>query len=493
MLYNKYRPKDFKGLKGQEHLQEVFLSAFKYRESFPHSLLFVGERGTGKTTSARIWARLVNCENPSENGPCGCCRYCREIEEGNMDIIEFDAASNRSVDNIRALKERLQVVSTIPNRVLIIDEVHMLSNEAFNALLLTLEEPPEKTFFILCTTEVHKVPATIISRCARFIFRPMDLVTISSHLAYVCEQEKLPYELDALNLIAQNAKGSMRDALSILEQLSVMDLTEENVRTALGHLPEELLLSMALAILTNDMKSCFDVLGQVESLGTSATFIDSMISLLVDYAAIKSGAEISNSAEYICNLKKLPDCNCKLIFDAVRKLSQVRNAGADMVSVKAAILNIISSSVETDNQSLMITSIEDLYDRVIELEEKMEVVNKNHNTVIDSSDDNCIIAESEPIKEKNGFVPDNISTPFNENMPFEAEPKKDDVSVSKTENSAFSLKSERVGSMSAKGIHFFDKSNIKKETENQGCESKSQTPKNPNSFIEDMMKRMYGI
>lgn len=526
MLYNKYRPSNFKEMVGQEHLQELFANAFKHRESFSHSLLFVGERGTGKTTSARIWAKMVNCENPSEIGPCGHCRYCKEIEEGNIDIIEFDAASNRGVDAIKALKEKVQLVSTIPNRVFIIDEVHMLSKEAFNALLLTLEEPPQNTLFILCTTELHKVPPTIISRCARFNFRAMDLVTIASHLAYVCEKENIPYELKALNLIAKSANGSMRDALSLLEQLSVRNLSEDNVRTALGFLPNELLFSMVTGIIGNDIQMCFNVLNQVETLGTSATFVDSMISMLVDYAAIKSGAEVANYEDYILTLKNLPDCNCNVIFNAVRQLSQVRNASGDIVSIKAAVLNIIACSIETHNNALVMESIEDLYDRVEELEDAVEresddaddadtidtidtisnVVSESENMYQqrpDISTDAFIECESSPfdtVPEKKLVEPfESINMPAyveNQKGNLECELRKKVDEDRADTNSTIVKTGNRIGTISAnKGVRFFGKK-YKEALENKRVEdthiSNPESPKS-DSFIEDMMKRMYGI
>ncbi|MBO4693884.1 MAG: DNA polymerase III subunit gamma/tau [Clostridia bacterium] len=217
-LYRKYRPKTFSDVCGQEHITKILESEIESGK-IGHAYLFTGTRGTGKTTCAKILSRAVNCENPAGGNPCGECAMCRMIlSDEATDVVEIDAASNNGVDNIRELREQVVFSPAVAKyRVYIIDEVHMLSSGAFNALLKTLEEPPEHVVFILATTEVHKLPATILSRCQRFDFRRIDSEVIANRLKHVAKQENLTLTDDAATLIAAAADGGMRDALSILD------------------------------------------------------------------------------------------------------------------------------------------------------------------------------------------------------------------------------------------------------------------------------------
>ena len=221
-LYRKWRPKTFDEVIGQEHITETLKSQVR-NGSLSHAYLFIGTRGTGKTTCARILARAVNCEHPVDGNPCGRCAACRGILEGSvMDVVELDAASNNGVDNVRALREEAVFSPTeVKKRVYIIDEVHMLSTAAFNALLKILEEPPEHLMFILATTELQKVPATILSRCQRHSFRRLEAETISRYLLTIAGREQMNLEPDAADLIARLADGGVRDALSLLDQCAV--------------------------------------------------------------------------------------------------------------------------------------------------------------------------------------------------------------------------------------------------------------------------------
>ena len=214
-LYRKWRPKTFDEVVGQEHITETLKSQVR-NGRLSHAYLFIGTRGTGKTTCARILARAVNCEHPVDGNPCGRCAACRGILEGSvMDVVELDAASNNGVDNVRALREEAVFSpAEVKKRVYIIDEVHMLSTAAFNALLKILEEPPEHLMFILATTELQKVPATILSRCQRHSFRRLEAETISRYLLTIAEREQMNLEPDAADLIARLADGGVRDALS---------------------------------------------------------------------------------------------------------------------------------------------------------------------------------------------------------------------------------------------------------------------------------------
>ena len=218
-LYRKYRPKTFDDVVGQEHITETLKKQVETGR-LSHAYLFIGTRGTGKTTCAKILAKAVNCEHPVNGNPCNQCAACRGIDDGSiLDVVELDAASNNGVDNVRALRdEAVFSPASVRKRVYIVDEVHMLSNSAFNALLKILEEPPEHLMFILATTELHKVPATILSRCQRHSFKRIPVDTITARLNFVAQQEHLNLQPDAAALLARMADGGMRDALTLLDQ-----------------------------------------------------------------------------------------------------------------------------------------------------------------------------------------------------------------------------------------------------------------------------------
>lgn len=218
-LYRKYRPKTFDDVVGQEHITETLKKQVETGR-LSHAYLFIGTRGTGKTTCAKILAKAVNCEHPVNGNPCNRCAACRGIDDGSiLDVVELDAASNNGVDNVRALRdEAVFSPASVRKRVYIVDEVHMLSNSAFNALLKILEEPPEHLMFILATTELHKVPATILSRCQRHSFKRIPVDTITARLNFVAQQEHLDLQPDAAALLARMADGGMRDALTLLDQ-----------------------------------------------------------------------------------------------------------------------------------------------------------------------------------------------------------------------------------------------------------------------------------
>jgi DNA polymerase-3 subunit gamma/tau len=256
-LYRKWRPQTFDEVVGQEHVIRTLRNALA-SERIHHAYLFAGPRGTGKTTTARLLAKAVNCVEPPEQRPCNQCAICQAVNEGRLiDLIEIDAASNTGVDDVRELREKVRFR---PNearyKVYVIDEVHMLSNAAFNALLKTLEEPPPHAIFVLATTEPHKIPVTVLSRCQRFDFRRIPVGEIVKRLAWMTERESIETDPEALSLVARQATGSMRDAESLLDQLASYEegnITVEDVRAALGTGTSETVMQVTDALARGDV------------------------------------------------------------------------------------------------------------------------------------------------------------------------------------------------------------------------------------------------
>ncbi len=294
-LYRKYRPQIFDDVVGQLAVTQT-LKTQVISGRLSHAYLFTGSRGTGKTSSAKILAKAVNCENPQDGNPCNCCAACKAIDAGScMDVLEIDAASNNGVDNVRDLRDdAVYTPSQVKKRVYIIDEVHMLSISAFNALLKIIEEPPEHLLFILATTELHKVPATILSRCQRFSFRRISQEDIAARLQYVAYQEDIDLDDSAARVLARLADGGMRDALSLLDQCASATTQELNAQTVcqcLGIAGIQECGSLMACIADHDTPGALALLDRFYSEGKDlGALFDEMMSLARDYLILKTAA-----------------------------------------------------------------------------------------------------------------------------------------------------------------------------------------------------------
>lgn len=302
-LYRVYRPKTFEDVVGQEHIVKTLKNQIK-NNNIGHAYLFSGTRGTGKTSTAKIFARAVNCLNPINEEPCNECEICIDTLNDNiMDIVEIDAASNNSVDDIRELRESVKYTpSKAKYKVYIIDEVHMLSQGAFNALLKTLEEPPSYVIFILATTEPHKIPATILSRCQRFDFKRVSSKDIADRMSYICEKENIQAEDKALSLIARNSQGALRDALSILDQCMSFgnDKIEYNdVIELLGTVNIDELFQLSQSIIDEDTKKSLQILNEFIIWGKD---IRNLINDLIDHFRNLMVCKVSKDLDEIISL-----------------------------------------------------------------------------------------------------------------------------------------------------------------------------------------------
>lgn len=290
-LYRKYRPSTFDEVVGQDHVTITIKNSLKAGQ-FSHAYLFAGPRGTGKTTIARLIARSLNCENAPTDSPCGECQACRAIQVGTfMDVIEIDAASNRGIDDIRSLRDHVRFAPSQGGyKVYIIDEVHMLTQDASNALLKTLEEPPPKTVFILATTEKHKVLPTIQSRCQVFEFRRLPVNIIVEKLREIAEKEKINIDGKSLAILAKKSRGGMRDALVLLEQARAFSgnrVTPEVVFQLIGYLPEDVLLKIVESLLSGETMSAIKTIKELDNSGqdlrSAASLIRKALSELIIY------------------------------------------------------------------------------------------------------------------------------------------------------------------------------------------------------------------
>lgn len=367
-LYRKWRPVSFEDVKGQDPIVQTLKNQIT-SERIGHAYLFCGTRGTGKTSIAKIYARAVNCEHPVDGSPCNECASCKSILAGtSMNVVEIDAASNNGVENIRDIREQVQYPPTEGKyRVYIIDEVHMLSIGAFNALLKTLEEPPSYVIFILATTEVHKIPITILSRCQRYDFKRISLETIAGRLRQLTEAEHIETEDKALMYIAKAADGSLRDALSLLDQCVAFHygklLTYENVLDVLGAVDSGVFSSMFNAVIEGRTKDCITQLEEIviqgRELGQFVTdFIWYLRNLLLIQSADDAEGLLDMSEE---NLKQLKEDSTKTdgntLMRYIRVLSelsnQLRYASQKRVMVEVALIKLTRPSMEPDLDSIL--------------------------------------------------------------------------------------------------------------------------------------------
>lgn len=313
-LYRKYRPQSFDDVVGQNAVTQTLRNQI-ISGRLSHAYLFTGSHGTGKTTCAKIMAKAVNCENPIDGNPCNCCPSCRGIDAGNvLDVQEIDAASNNGVDNVRTIRDdAIYPPAEVKKRVYIIDEVHMLSMAAFNALLKTIEEPPEHLMFILATTELNKVPATILSRCQRFAFRRPVAEDIVGRINYVAYQEGIDLTPDAAELLGRLADGAFRDGLSLLDQCAsaaVGPLTVESIYSTLGLAGQQQTAEMMIAIGEKDAPKALGIFSDLYSQGKDAGSMLEEIStlardLLLVKTAPKSGLQMISSTCTVSEVKDL--------------------------------------------------------------------------------------------------------------------------------------------------------------------------------------------
>ncbi len=365
-LYRKYRPQTFDDVVGQQAVTQTLKTQLSTGK-LSHAYLFTGSRGTGKTSSAKILAKAVNCENPVDGNPCGVCRACTAIDSGAcMDVLEIDAASNNGVDNVRDLRDdAVYTPSQVKKRVYIIDEVHMLSISAFNALLKIIEEPPEHLLFILATTELHKVPATILSRCQRFSFRRISQEDIAAQLQYVAYKENIDLDESGARVLARLADGGMRDALSLLDQCASAatgELTAEKVYGCLGVAGIRECSAMMDAIANRDSKTALSLLNQSYAQGKDmAALLDELACLTRDLMVLQTapqeGISLLSGVASDTDVKRLcarfaPGELVYMMNTLQKTLASFTRSAARRVDTELCILNLCRPELALDAAGL---------------------------------------------------------------------------------------------------------------------------------------------
>jgi len=378
-LYRKFRPQEFDDVKGQDHIVTTLKNQIK-ADRIGHAYLFCGTRGTGKTTIAKIFAKAVNCEHPVDGSPCGECPTCRAIAAGNsMNVIEIDAASNNGVDNIRQIREEVEYRPTEGKyKVYIIDEVHMLSIGAFNALLKTLEEPPAYVIFILATTEAHKIPITILSRCQRYDFRRISIDTITARLRELMDAEQVTVEDRALRYIAKAGDGSMRDALSLLDQCIAFylgqELTYDKVLDTLGAVDTEIFSRLLRQILDKNITGAIQTVETLVIEGRElGQFVTDFTWYLRNLMLVQSSDDMEDvldiSSENLALLKEEASMvDADILMRYIRIFSelgsQIKYASQKRILIEIAVIKLCKPEMEKDYTSLV--------DRIDSLEKKLE-------------------------------------------------------------------------------------------------------------------------
>lgn len=367
-LYRKFRPGGFEDVKGQDHIVQTLKNQIK-AERIGHAYLFCGTRGTGKTSVAKIFAKAVNCEHPVDGSPCGQCAMCQKIAEGtSMNVIEIDAASNNGVDNIREIREEVAYRPTEGKyKVYIIDEVHMLSIGAFNALLKTLEEPPEYVIFILATTEVHKIPITILSRCQRYDFKRITIDTIAARMSQLMETEHVEVEEKAIRYIAKAADGSMRDALSLLDQCIAFYLGQklkyDDVLEVLGAVDTDIFSRMLRQVMARDVAGVLQTVEELVMQGRELTqLVADFTWYLRNLLLVKSSDNMEDvldvSTENLIQLKEEAKMiESDMLFRYIRIFSdlsnQIKYATQKRVLLEVTLIKLCTPSMETTQDSLL--------------------------------------------------------------------------------------------------------------------------------------------
>lgn len=388
-LYRKYRPQTFDDVIGQGHITQTLKNQVQSGH-LSHAYIFIGTRGTGKTTCARILAKAVNCEHPVNGNPCCKCDTCKGISDGSiMDIVELDAASNNGVDNVRALRdEAVFSPANAKKRVYIIDEVHMLSTPAFNALLKILEEPPEHLIFVLATTELQKVPATILSRCQRHVFKRIDLDELSSYLESIAKKENLGLSHEAARLIAGLGEGSVRDSLSILDQCSDMkDIDTDAVYSSVGLAGNKRISSLYGAILEKDVSKAVSEFDKMWTDGKDPTVVLKELSnlnrdVLMLKVAPKAAYELVYGGYDKDELEKFANCATvnKLCFigdELTRTLGSIVNP---KMNVELCLVKLASSDNLVNAEQLKIEKSENTIPKVADKPNQTKGTELNNKT-----------------------------------------------------------------------------------------------------------------
>ncbi|EQK49305.1 DNA polymerase III subunit gamma/tau [Paraclostridium bifermentans] len=414
-LYRAYRPQTFKDVVGQEHIIRTLKNQIQ-NNNVGHAYLFCGTRGTGKTSTAKIFARALNCQNSVDEEPCNECEVCKDILSDNiMDVIEIDAASNNSVDDIREIRENVKYTpAKCKYKVYIIDEVHMLSQGAFNALLKTLEEPPSYVIFILATTEPHKIPATILSRCQRFDFKRVTVKDMSTRMKEICDDVNVVVDDRALNLIARNSQGALRDALSILDQcmsFSENDIEYKDVVDLLGTVNIEQLFEMAEYVIKEDTKKCLEILNEFVVWGKD---IKNLIDDLIDHFRNLMVCKVSSDLDEIISLpeeivEQLKAQASTIEVNDIIRILNILSTTQDAIKVSSNPRVLAEVSIMKLSQPMFDESKESLLKRISNLEEviKSGKININNNVEIESkkeaketSEKNEVEAEEEVFYEE---------------------------------------------------------------------------------------------